>query len=82
MPCFVPIAVMIERTMPDGSEGLLLAPDLATALADAARAEAAGEWTVRRLVLGRNSVLEGEVLTHMLAEVALVEVAPAEGPER
>jgi len=49
--------VMIERAMADGSEGLLLARNLATAPADAA--QAAGASTVRRMVLDRQSVLEG-----------------------
>ncbi len=70
MACFVPIAVMIERSMPDGSEGLLLASDLASALAAAVQAQAAGEWTVRRIVLGRESILEGEALTQALVAAA------------
>lgn len=62
---------MIERTMADGSETFLLAPDLATALADATQAHAAGEWTARRVVIGRDSVLEGEELALALRSVRL-----------
>lgn len=71
MACFVPICVMIERTMADGAETFLLAPDLPTALADAAAAQAAGEWTARRLVLGRESVLEGETLEQAIRDAGL-----------
>lgn len=73
MACFVPICVMIERTMADGAETFLLASDLATALADAARALEAGEWTARRISMGRDTVLEGEALTRAIEETELPE---------
>ena len=69
MACFVPICVLIERVMPDGSEGVLLAPDVPTALADAAQAQRDGAWTARRLVLGRDDVLAGEALRRAIAGV-------------
>ena len=72
MACFVPICVLIERVMPDGSESILLAPDLSTALADAAKARDTGAWTTRRLVLGREDVLEGDALARAIAEVRAV----------
>ncbi|HVZ08311.1 hypothetical protein [Rhodopila sp.] len=71
MACFVPICVMIERTMPDGSKTFLLAPDLDTALADCVQAQVSGEWTVTRLVLGRESVLEGDALAQALKDAGL-----------
>ena len=71
MVCFVPIAVLIERRMPDGSDALLLAPDLPTALADAVQAEASGAWVAHRLVMGRDSVLEGDALRQALRDAGL-----------
>ena len=68
MPCFEPVGYLLERRMPDGTEGILMMPDLATALADAARAAGEGEWTVLRISQGRGFVLEGEALVLALAE--------------
>ena len=66
MTCSVPICFLIHRTMADGSDGLLMAPDLATALADAAHAD--GVWTAQRITLGRETVLEGDALTRAIGE--------------
>ncbi len=70
MACSIPICVLIERTMPDGSETLLMAPDLPTALADAAQALSDGTWSARRIVLGRESALEGDALARAIREAA------------
>ena len=56
MTCSVPICFLIHRTMADGSEGLLMAPDLSTALADASQAN--GAWKPQRITLGQETVLE------------------------
>jgi hypothetical protein len=68
MTCSVPICFLIHRTMADGSEGLLMAPDLATALVDAA--QAGGAWTAERISLGRETVLEGDALAQAIGEAA------------
>jgi hypothetical protein len=65
--CSIPICVLIERTMPDGSETLLMAPDLPTALSDAVLAQASGAWTARRMVLGRDAVLQDDALAEAIA---------------
>ncbi|HBK04723.1 MAG TPA: hypothetical protein DDZ81_02540 [Acetobacteraceae bacterium] len=52
--------------MADGSEGLLMAPDLATALADIAGA--GGVWTAERITLGPETVLEGAALATAVSE--------------
>ena len=70
MACFAPINFMLERTFPDGSQGLLIAPDLRTALADSAEAAASGAWRADRISQGRDFVLEGEALAIAIAEVA------------
>jgi hypothetical protein len=66
MACSVPLCFLIHRTMADGSDGLLMAPDLATALADAAHAD--GAWTAQCITLGRETVLEGDALTRAIRE--------------
>lgn len=68
MACFAPINYMLERTFPDGSQGLLVEPDLGTALAEAAAAARSGEWQVTRISQGRDFVLEGETLATAVAE--------------
>ncbi len=70
MTCSIPICVMIERRMPDGSDSLLLAPDLAGALADAARAERERSWIAQRISLNRDTNLEGEALRQAIREVS------------
>lgn len=62
MTCSIPICVMIERLMPDGSDLFLLAVDLASALGEAAEAERDGAWQAQRISLGRDTSLEGEAL--------------------
>jgi hypothetical protein len=68
MACSIPICFLIHRTMADGSDGLLMAPDLTTALADAAQAN--GAWTAQRITLGQETVLEGEALAQAIREAA------------
>ena len=64
MACSVPIYYLLQREAADGSEGLLMAPDLATALADAADPA----WRPVRITFGRQIVLEGPELTAAIAE--------------
>lgn len=66
MGCSVPICVLIHRTMADGSDGLLMAPDLATALTDAAGAK--GAWTARSITSGSEILLEGEALARAIRD--------------
>jgi hypothetical protein len=75
MACFVPIYYLIHRTMADGSEGLLMEPDVPTALADAALAAQAGTWTVQRITQGRDVVLEGEALREAIARLGCRQAA-------
>ena len=70
MTCSIPICVMIERLMPDGSGSFLLAVDLAGALAEAAQAERDGAWRAQRISLGRDSSLEGEALRQAIMEAS------------
>jgi hypothetical protein len=67
MACSIPACVLIERTMPDGSETLLMATDLPSALAEAAQAGAAGAWFANRVVLGRDTFLEGGALADAIS---------------
>ena len=62
MACSVPIWFLLHRIMPDGSEALLMEPDIPTACADAARAEQDGAWRAERITQGRATILEGEAL--------------------
>ncbi|MGE4046634.1 MAG: hypothetical protein AB7F35_17375 [Acetobacteraceae bacterium] len=75
MACFAPIYYLIHRTMPDGSEGLLMAADVSTAVADAAVAAASGAWTAEKITQGRDVVLEGEALREAIARVGRREAA-------
>ena len=65
MACSVPIYYLLHRQADDGSEGLLMEPDLASALADAASDPA---WRAIRITFGRQTVLEGEELRTAIAE--------------
>lgn len=67
MACFPPICYLLHRVMPDGTKGLLMAPDLPTALADAADAERTGAWHATHITLGRDIVLEGDALRAAIA---------------
>ncbi len=75
MACFAPIYFLIHRTMADGSEGLLMEPDVPTALADAAVAERRGAWKVDRITQGRDVILEGDELRAALARIDMREAA-------
>jgi hypothetical protein len=65
MACSLPIYYLLHREAADGSEGLLMEPDLASALADAA---ADPSWRPVRITFGREIVLEGAELDAALAE--------------
>lgn len=70
MACFAPICFLVERTLADGSQGLLVQPDLGTALAEAAEAALSGAWRADRISQGRDFVLEGEALATAITEAA------------
>ncbi len=65
MACSMPICYLLHRAASDGSESLLMAPDLATALADAAADPA---WRAVCITFGRQIVLEGRDLETAIAE--------------
>ena len=65
MACSVPIYYLLHRESADGAENLLMEPDLASALADAAADPA---WRAVRITFGRQTVLEGEELETAIAE--------------
>jgi len=65
MACSAPICYLLHRESADGSEGLLMEPDLASALTDAASDPA---WRAVRITFGRQTVLEGEDLETAIAE--------------
>jgi hypothetical protein len=65
MACSGPICYLLHREAADGSEGLLMEPDLASALADAA---ADPGWRPVRITFGREIVLEGVELAAAIAE--------------
>ena len=65
MACSEPIYYLLHREAADGSEGLLMEPDLASALADAAADPA---WRAVRITFGRQIVLEGVELETAIAE--------------
>lgn len=65
MACSAPIYYLLHREAADGTEGLLMEPDLASALADAA---ADPGWRAVRITFGRQTVLEGEDLAIAVAE--------------
>jgi hypothetical protein len=56
---------LLHRESVDGVEGLLMEPDLASALADAASDPA---WRAIRITFGRQIVLEGKELETAIAE--------------
>jgi len=64
MACSEPIYYLLHREAADGSEGLLMEPDLASALADAADPA----WRPVRITFGRQTVLEGVDLATAIAE--------------
>jgi hypothetical protein len=65
MACSVPIYYLLHREAADGSEDLLMEPDLSAALADAASDPA---WRAVRITFGRQIVLEGAELETAIAE--------------
>jgi len=65
LACSVPIYYLLHRESADGAENLLMEPDLASALADAAADPA---WRAVRITFGRQTVLEGEELETAIAE--------------
>jgi hypothetical protein len=69
MACSVPIYYLLHHVAADGSAGMLMEPDLASALADAARAERDGSWRAESITLGRDTVLTGAALRAAIAEV-------------
>jgi hypothetical protein len=60
MTCSIPLGLLIQRRMEDGSVGWLIAPDLPTALSDIIRAS--DSWTAERITLGNETVMEGDDL--------------------
>lgn len=71
MACFAPTYYLLERTLADGSQGLLVQPDLATALAEAAEAASSGAWRADRISQGRDFVLEGDALEMAIAQARI-----------
>jgi hypothetical protein len=65
MACSIPICYLLHREAVDGSENLLMEPDLAAALADAASDPA---WRAVRITFGRQIVLEGDALVLAIAD--------------
>ena len=65
MACSAPICYLLHRQAADGSESLLMEPDLASALTDAVSDPA---WRAVRITFGRQTVLEGEDLETAIAE--------------
>ena len=65
MACSVPIYYLLHRVAADGSENLLMEPDLASALSDAVSDPA---WRAVRITFGRQTVLEGDDLATAIAE--------------
>jgi hypothetical protein len=64
MACSVPIYYLLHREAADGSENMLMEPDLASALVDAVSDPA---WRAVRITFGRQIVLEGEELDAAIA---------------
>jgi len=62
MTCSIPINCLMEIVYPDGSAGLRMEPDLASALAEAATAQSTGAWRAERITMGRETLLEGLAL--------------------
>jgi len=69
MACSVPICYLLHRTAPDGSMGLLMEPDLPSALADAARGQQDGFWHADSITIGRETVLQGGPLQAAIVEL-------------
>ena len=67
MACSAPICYLLHRIGADGADGLLMAPDLATALTDAVADPA---WRAMRITFGRQTVLEGADLDAAIRERA------------
>ena len=65
MACSVPIYYLLHRESSDGSESLLMEPDLASALTDAVSDPA---WRAVRITFGRQIVLEGAELETAIGE--------------
>ena len=65
MACSVPIYFLLHRESADGGENLLMEPDLASALIDAASDPA---WRAVRITFGRQTVLEGKDLEAAILE--------------
>jgi len=65
MACSAPICYLLHREAADGSENLLMEPDLASALDDATSDPA---WRAVRITFGRQIVLEGDDLVSAIAE--------------
>jgi len=65
MACSEPICYLLHREAADGSENMLMEPDLASALVDALSDPA---WRAVRITFGRQIVLEGEDLEVAIAE--------------
>lgn len=68
MACSVPIYYLLHRIGADGTTGLLMEPDLSSALEDAVRGEREGSWRAHSITLGRETVLEGASLRQAMAE--------------
>jgi hypothetical protein len=68
MTCSIPLGLLIQRRMDDGSVGWLMAPDLSTALCDII--QAGDTSTAERITLGRETVLEGEKLAQAVRVAA------------
>jgi hypothetical protein len=65
LACSAPICYLLHREAADGSESLLMEPDVASAVADAAADPA---WRAVRITFGRQIVLEGAELDAAIAE--------------
>jgi hypothetical protein len=65
MACSAPICYLLHREAADGSENMLMEPDLSSALADAVADPA---WRAVRITFGRQIVLEGSELDAAIAE--------------
>lgn len=68
MSCSMPIYHLLHTETADGRRGMLMQPDLAAALAEAAQAEAAGLWRAIEITRGRETVLVGPALRAAVAE--------------
>jgi hypothetical protein len=68
MACSVPICYLLHRTASDGTAGLLMEPDLPSALADAALGQQDGSWRAESITIGRETVLQGGALQAAIAQ--------------